>query len=161
MPNPFRTLKKDEPMNDPVAVDEPKPSLWERFDAAERERRIQEFIDCDAELLRQEWLRLPPIVSRPSLCPRCGQGREKHAISTAEDASLECEITVHENMAGEVELGWFPYAYSYNYGIWPYHTPKEPSLTFRRVVPMRLKVTCECGKEIGSYRPLPEEQSHA
>lgn len=133
---------------DPVAPTQ--PSLWERFDAAERERRIDEFIAADAEKSK-EWIRgLPSIAERCTVCQRCGQGNGKHRVSTAHVGSTKYEIVVHER-DGEIVLSktWYPSLPSIFIDA-----DRTPVRVFRSEPEWWLNVTCECGNVLGSYRPL-------
>lgn len=126
-----------------------QPSLWERFDATERERRIDEFIAAEVDKQRREWLKLPSIAKRATTCQRCGQGKGRHHVSTVAGVSAEYEVCVRE-ADGEVSLFrglFFPLMFSRV-------SEPGPIRLFRLTRPAHLNVACECGNMLGSYRPL-------
>ncbi|OBH08945.1 hypothetical protein [Mycobacterium sp. E1747] len=144
-------------MKEPESED--KPSLWERLGEQERERRIREYIENVAATLSAEQQRLPSITDRIALCTRCGQGQEKHTVSTIDPGLEEREMTVFQDADGSVVLGDIPYRRN-AYGLGFPRLENRVVHTFRRVTPMKLQVVCECGKQLGLYRPLDQEQSH-
>lgn len=128
------------------------PSLWNRFDAAERERRLDEFVAAEQEKPKAEWAQLPSIKDRDATCGRCGQGKTKHTIATAEGTSVCFEVNIRES-DGQPLLYSYPYiGSSYSYG-WQYSSPPTPIRLYTLEMPMTLTVTCECGNTT-SYRPL-------
>jgi ribosomal protein L32 len=138
--------------------EEPKPTLWERFDKHERGRRISEFIKADKEKVRREHDSLKPINDRPTNCRRCGQGHLKHKITTLKPCSEEYQIIIREGEDGELKLDCVPHywpRYGYRYITGHDYTPRVPeNPIFIRKYPMRLQVTCECGCDLGTYQPL-------
>jgi hypothetical protein len=145
------TLVKPEAVKEEVS--EPV-SVWDRFDAAERERRIDEFITADKEALDAAYRDLPSIADRRSTCPRCGQRKHRQHISTVEPVRVSYEIAVKEE-DGELILSkgldWSMMTSSWGWG-----SRHAVGPTFTVQSPMYLAVTCECGKSL-RYRPLDEE----
>lgn len=135
---------------------EPKVSVWDRFGAAERQRRIAEFIAADKEALDAEFQDMPSIADRGSYCPRCDQGRSRQHVSTVGADRAEYQIAVRE-IDGELILSkginWSRYVdrwAGYPYG----REPTGPMFTVES--PMYLLVSCECGKQ-QRFRALAED----
>src|ERR1700733_1447759 len=113
-----RNDRSSEVGSTPVSTDRPKPSLWERFDAAERERRLDEFVAAEQEQLKDEWAQLPSIKDRDYTCSRCGQGKTKHTISTDSGSAVCFEVNIVEKDDQPLLCG-YPYigsSYSYGWG---------------------------------------------
>lgn len=135
---------------------EPKVSVWDRFDAAERQRRIDEFIAADKAALDKEFQALPSIADRGDFCPRCDQNRRRQHVSTVEADWDRYEIAVRE-IDGELILSksfdWSSVHRSFDF--YPYSSRNPSGPTFTVELPMFLRVTCECGKQ-QRFRTLEE-----
>lgn len=133
----------------------PKLTAWEKFDAAERQKRIDEFVKGEQEAVMAEYDALPSVRQwfATTACSRCGLLKSRQHVSTSERSLVDFTVEVAE-VGEETILYSQPYLRHSGYFItWDGKPLKTPTV-FQVVKPAYLSVECECGNAIGKYRPL-------